>query len=301
MLRNERIKLQRIQVARRRIRRNLNIARLYLRSLHQYRKSKEIFAALDTFCLFIGYPRSGHSLVGSLVDAHPNAVIAHELDALSFIQIGCNKNHLYHLLLENSQAFASAGRAWTGYSYRVPGQWQGRFQKLRVIGDKKGSGTTAKLRNNPDLLLHLRQTIDIPLKFVHVVRNPYDNISTMSMRQTAGFNLEWAANRYFSLCATVAKLKKHVTDFDILDLRHETLISDPKPCLSQLCHFLGLNPSPLYLNDCRSILFQTPHQTRHDVHWPPELIDRVRGQMAQFDFLEGYSYEESSLADGRLL
>ncbi len=26
--------------------------------------------------MFIGYPRSGHSLVGSLLDAHPNIIVA---------------------------------------------------------------------------------------------------------------------------------------------------------------------------------------------------------------------------------
>ena len=31
------------------------------------------------FVLFVGYPRSGHSIVASLLDAHPNVVIAQEV------------------------------------------------------------------------------------------------------------------------------------------------------------------------------------------------------------------------------
>ena len=38
--------------------------------------------SVEAFCIFIGYPRSGHSLLGSLLDAHPEMVIAHELDVL---------------------------------------------------------------------------------------------------------------------------------------------------------------------------------------------------------------------------
>src|SRR5213594_4458109 len=111
--------------------------------------SEEIFGDLQTYCMFIGYPMSGHSLIGALLDAHPNIVIAHELDVLRHIEEGFNKRQIYDLLLENSQISAEAGRV-SGrksnvYSYAVPNQWQGRFEKLRVIGDKKGGGSTQRL------------------------------------------------------------------------------------------------------------------------------------------------------------
>jgi hypothetical protein len=34
------------------------------------------FADVHAFCLFVGYSRSGHSLVGALLDAHPGITIA---------------------------------------------------------------------------------------------------------------------------------------------------------------------------------------------------------------------------------
>jgi hypothetical protein len=37
------------------------------------------FSNVRTFILFVGYPRSGHSLIGSIMDAHPNIIIAHEV------------------------------------------------------------------------------------------------------------------------------------------------------------------------------------------------------------------------------
>jgi hypothetical protein len=37
------------------------------------------FSNVRTFILFVGYPRSGHSLIGSIMDAHPNVIIAHEV------------------------------------------------------------------------------------------------------------------------------------------------------------------------------------------------------------------------------
>jgi hypothetical protein len=40
---------------------------------------------LRAFCLFIGYPRSGHRLIGALLDAHPDVAIAHEILSGSYV------------------------------------------------------------------------------------------------------------------------------------------------------------------------------------------------------------------------
>ncbi len=42
------------------------------------------FRSVETYCMFIGNPKSGHSLVGFLLNAHNNAVISHELNALAY-------------------------------------------------------------------------------------------------------------------------------------------------------------------------------------------------------------------------
>ncbi|MGK7936932.1 MAG: hypothetical protein AB4206_14215, partial [Xenococcaceae cyanobacterium] len=116
--------------------------RLYLESYYQGLKHKEIFNKIDKYCMFIGYPRSGHTLVGSLLDAHPEMVIAQELDALRFLKKDYGRRQIYSLILQNSQKFTETGRNCAGYSYIVPNQWQGKFDKLKIIGDKKGAGST---------------------------------------------------------------------------------------------------------------------------------------------------------------
>src|SRR4051794_27905037 len=160
----------------------LMLTQAYLVSSYRGRKNRNLFDGVETYCMFIGYPRSGHSLIGSLLDAHPSAIIAHELDALKFVAAGFNKDQLYQLLLDNSRRFARKGRAWTGYTYGVPGQWQGRFDKLHVIGDKKGGRSTLQLAENPELLHRLRKTVATDIRFIHTIRNPYDNIATMHKR-----------------------------------------------------------------------------------------------------------------------
>ena len=54
-----------------------------------------------------------------------------------------------------------------------------------MIGDKKGGGTTMELTEKPEkfaILKELNETLDIPLKFLHVIRNPFDVISTWVLR-----------------------------------------------------------------------------------------------------------------------
>jgi hypothetical protein len=253
-------------------------------------KYRALFDEVKTYCLFVGYPRSGHSLISSLIDAHPNAILAHRLNSLKYVRAGFTKTELFYLLLRNSQRFAKTGRKLTGYRYTVPHQWQGRFQTLHVIGDQEGKGTTQWLAADSALLSRLLAMANIHIKFVHVIRNPYDNISTWANRTHR--SLAYTIRRYFSLCRIIAQLKDNVDENDVIDVRYETFLDSPETGLSQLCHVLGLKPTCDYLSDCAGIVYQSPRQTRRDAPWTPELIDTVKHRMAAFHFLEGYTYYE---------
>lgn len=247
------------------------------------------FADLSTFCMFIGFPRSGHSLVGALLDAHPNILIAHELHTLKRIYEGLDESQIYSLLLENSRARAQDGRGTKRYSYAVTDQWQGKVQKLRVIGDKQGGGSTRFLAKHHDALQRLRETIALKLKFICVVRNPFDNISTIAAR--SDLTLEQSSHRYFSLCGMIKEIKKQISTLDLFDLRQESLIGDPVGSLKGLCHFLGEEPGDDYLTSCSRIVYKSPHKSRNDTSWDQELIAKVENRIGEFAFLKGYSFE----------
>lgn len=266
----------------------------YLKTYYQSLKDKKHFANINYYCIFIGYQRSGSSLVGSLLDAHPNAVIAHELNVMKFFEAKYNKNQIYYLLLQNSQEFAQQGRSWSGYSYTVPNQWQGRFSDLQIIGDKKAALSTIKLGQNPHLLEQIRHTVKIPIKFVHVYRNPYDNITTMFKKKdrktTKLLDFEGTIDYYFDLCETINKLKKSISQQDIFELKHEYLIDHPQKALQELCNFLKIEAANDYLDDCASIVFKSPRKTRETIEWSEDQINLVKSKMTQFDFLQEYSY-----------
>jgi len=248
------------------------------------------FDDVEAFCLFAGYPRSGHSLVGSLLDAHPDATIAHELHVLRYVKYGYSREQIFALLVENARVHAESGREITGYRYAVPGQWQGRARRLRVLGDKRGGTTIRKLRARRWLLPRLRRKIGLPIRWVHVTRNPFDNIATIFQRSDSR-SLEEAMHHYFGMVEGVAWLKSQLAgDEAMLDVRHEDLLARPEAELARLCRFLGLEPEPGYLRDAASIVWREAHRTRDDVAWPPALREEIEKRAAEHPFLASYSF-----------
>ena len=264
-------------------------------------KHREAFSHVKTFCLFLGYPRSGHSLIGSLLDAHPQMVIAHEARALRFIQHGFGRQELYSLIIHNSSSMAARSNsqsssrgiragARSGYSYEVPGQWQGRFRELCVLGDKSGGQAVHALQSRPDLLSELARVVRDPVKFIQVVRNPFDTISTIAKRN--GGTLSEAADFYFSLSDTIAETLSELDDHAVLRVRHESLIADPGAVLREICAHLGVDAPDDYIRDCSSIVFASPHRSRHEAPWTDDLKDQVHHRMERFPFLDSYSWDD---------
>ncbi len=152
-----------------------------------------IINAVDRFLFFVGYARSGHSIIASLLDAHPNVVIAHEYSLFAQWQaepmLHGNKTWLFNALYNNSRYSTYKGLRTSksskkGYTLSVPGWWQGRYgNTVSVIGDKSGGMTAKVFRMNRQLFTslyrQLQTSVQIPVHVIHVVRNPYDNIATM--------------------------------------------------------------------------------------------------------------------------
>lgn len=239
--------------------------------------------------MFLGYPVSGHSLIGALLDAHPNIVIAHELDTLKYVYAGYCERQLYYLLVSRSQSFANQECNTRWYSYHVANQFQGTNTQIRVIGDKHGESTTLRLRACPWLFERLSRTITKPVLYVHVIRNPYDNISSIHRRK--GISLWKSIDYYFSLCETVAVMRHRITQNNLLELRHETFVENPTAELKHLCRFLGVEAHDNYVIDCSAIVFKAASKTRSHAPWDSKAIDLVQQRIEHFSFLHGYVYD----------
>ena len=251
------------------------------------RRYRGDFDRVRSFCLFVGYPRSGHSIVGALLNAHRHAVISHELNAPELILQGCSRNALYARILARAHWFNLRGNR-SNHSYQVRNQWQGRFTELRVIGDKRGGAVTRCIAAYPDFLSRVRGLVGVPLRLIHVVRNPFDNISAISIRHH--LSLEESVDYYFSHCRTTAALGELCDRGEVITVRHEDMIRDPRSVLSALCDFLSLELYPGYADDCCSVIFMAPTFTRRKLPWPPPLVRAVEQHARAYPFLAGYEF-----------
>lgn len=269
----------------------LQVAETVVRSTIDGFRFSSRFHDVETFCLFLGYPRSGHTLVGSLLNAHAEAVVAHELDVLRYVELGLRRRQLFALLLDRDQQFATIGRQWSGYDYEVAGQHQGRCDRLRVIGDKRAASATNRLAERPDLLDRLRRVAGVPVRLIHVVRNPYDNIATMSRRR--GADLSYVITRYGRLGGIVEDLRARVGDEGVLDVRYEEFVGHPERSLREVCAFLGLAASESYLADCARVVRQPLSRSRDSCTWSVADRQAVETLIAERAVLAGYDFGDA--------
>ncbi len=249
---------------------------------------RDALASLDSYCFFVGYPRSGHSLVGALLDAHPDVVIAHELDVLKFMDAGFDRSQIDYLLIENARLCAQAGRRWGSYSYRVSDQWQGQFRSIKVLGDKKGGNTSLRIGKSRAKLDALIEMFDGRVKFIHVVRNPFDVIATNYSKSSS--SLRDTMEAVFFLARTNAFIRESLPSNNIIDLWHEDTVAEPRRSLARVCEFLGVDTDPQYLEACAGVVSRSASRSRDALDWAPGMIGAIERQSRQFDFLARYSF-----------
>jgi hypothetical protein len=265
-----------------------------LSSLLAVRTHPDRFRDVRTFCLFIGHNKSGTSLLGSLLDAHPEIILADEVGALNYLLAGFKREQIFHLLVKGSRREEIKGRVTARrlvpYSYKVPGQYQGRYIRLRVIGDGKAGSTTQLFGLNPGALKRLQVEMDgLNLRFIQTIRNPFDPISVMMVRGKRTF--ENSIGHYFTSCEMLSKLREQIGPENLISVRYEEFVRDPEDHLERLAAFLGVDALQDWICACASILRAEPDVQRNMVHWQPEWIRMVESNIQKYDFLQGYSFK----------
>lgn len=257
----------------------------------------EQFAALQYFCLFIGYPRSGHSLVGSIIDAHQEACITHEFDALLQYPSFKNKEDFFAEIISLSAEQAKTGRESYGYKYAYDELHQGASQSLRVIGDKKGGSTTQQLTRNEFALDAFAQFVQLPLKIIHVTRNPFDIITTK-----AGYkNLQpvpldaQGIQKSIEMITRQARANQKLIDsgkYQVHSFAHEELILNTEQTLQALFDFLELRIDSAFIETIASKLYKKTSNSRSKYSWSAPEISQVENAMLTLPIFSSYRYEK---------
>jgi hypothetical protein len=183
-----------------------------------------------------------------------------------------------------------------GYKGLVEGQYNGSATQLRVIGDKKAGLTALLLAQDSTLLDRLQDTVGLPLKCLHLVRNPFDMITTDAyggnarQKQFTPEYFKLVREQFFERFDAMQRLISR-NHFDVRTLRYEDLLDNPAEELTQLAGWLDVDSDAAWRGAACKHLFRSPHKSRAQYPWSrceiEELTERIRG----YDFLRGYTFE----------
>ena len=252
------------------------------------------------FCVFVGAPRSGHTLISQLLNAHPDIVISDEcvrthFNVQTFRPPTCfpSKSSLFAQIWNKSRLdFKLRHKLYMGdYRYSVPNQWQGRVRRLKVIGDKCAYDTAVFIYRNPKYLDELAAFVKVPLKILHVVRNPFDTIARRYLKHKHRGGREadlqyWIHNHFEIICSSAMRAMDTMPE-SMLTLYSEDIIQNPSANLRTAVKFLGVRSNAQYERDCASIVWQKPSCPRQEMLWTKEAIHTVEENIRRVPFLAG--------------
>lgn len=281
---------------------------------------------IKRYALFIGYPRSGSTLLGALLNAHPEVVISHEAfstghdpdrhprNIKNAAAIG--KWIIVRRILDHDRSMTSYERM-ADYSYVVNGALQGRCTRLRVIGDKDSFPYTRCLYNWPWVLDSLRHHMGVPIRAFFTYRNPYDMLAAGYLRRLRNKRSNTAipsslldydptdveklqmeqdflsSNKtHLDLSRKLVEVLSLFSEDEIFPIKHEDFIASPRGNLRSVCEFLGVQCTEEYLKACATIVRTSPHKTRFKVRWTSEQKARVAEVIRKYPWFQDYTYED---------
>lgn len=236
------------------------------------------------FISFIGWARTGHSLVGSLLDAHPNVVISNEFHVYHRFKEFKRQQLFRNIINDSKQKFDLGRPASEEYYQYINNSYQGTYTRLDAIGDKKGGGTLVKFINNPYIVEDFKKYIKIPVKFILVLRNPIDSITTSLVKRPNEIGSRY--NRYKENFKQIENFLDSYRDITHI-MRFEDLILDFKNTFTSLLEFLNLEYSEDYIQQCNSIVFNSVPKSRNKLEWSEDSLKLVR-KLCEFKLLESY-------------
>ena len=279
---------------------------------------KDIIDGVKTFVFFLGHAHSGHSIVASLLDAHPHMVIAHEANVFQHLSEGTlkpKKVDIFNAIWRNTVKGTVHGKRVTsvkGYSLLVQGLYEGKYvDHIDVIGDKKAGTTTSMVLKRRQQFLSSLETVKSltdSIKMIHVIRNPYDNIATSviyvmaSKAKVASIKKsnETFESRnatvygqikiYFAYYKAIEDVKK-LYNLDYIEVHGKDLVSDARGTISRMCDGLGVFCSDSYLDVCSDKVFKSESKTRYKIKWDKGHLDEIQRNIDRFSSLNGYTFD----------
>lgn len=277
--------------------------------------SENIVKSVEKFVFFIGHGRSGHSIIGSMMDAHPDMVIAHEFmlfHELMHRNVTSKEALFNELYLSSYEAVKSGLRSpEKGYTQYMNVSWQGKFRTLKVIGDKSGGNTTRTYSYFPTQFTKVYERfvtmVQLPIRVLHVIRNPFDVIATRMLYHRSpvrGTKITSVLN--ITTYKSTKGLQVEIDDFfrevqagadmiqplnlTVLEIHHADFVKDPETTIRSICKFLDIECPIEYVQACHDKAYISTSRSRNSLVWTEEFILNVTDRMSKYSIFRRYSF-----------
>ncbi len=218
------------------------------------------FDTLRCYVIFMRYKRSGSALLANLIDAHPNAIFVRNEEMFGTFQRFDSPEKLFGHLRQQARRYHNKPFSANGYSYPIEGV--GVAVDPLVIGHKSSTRRYLPVAESPEKLAEFQKAVDLPLKFLHLVRSPRDQV-----------NARWQQKEFRRIAAPLDELIQHVGEQtegnakmraqagkEYHQVHYEDLKEHPVATMAAVCHFLGLPVEGDHLLRCKELVFQTPEK-----------------------------------------
>ena len=157
----------------------------------------------------------------------------------------------------------------------------------------------------------LKEAVGVPIRVIHVLRNPFDIISTASIMDHKGkkfltdlkhsFNgrkdevpvlmIRKRVNNLFKkFDANVEMMEKVFEQGEVLTLHNSGLVANPRGTLKEIFEFLEVDTTDYFLNVCEAKIFHSVSRSRNLMVWPPDEIKMVEKRMKDYSMLSRYNF-----------
>jgi hypothetical protein len=245
---------------------------------------------MTNWITFIGEGRSGHTIVSAILDSHPHVRLAEEQKYITkWTRDGMTREEII-------DAAKKCGHGKERKLKALPGSltWE---EPLLAIGDKCGwdaVNLTRKGGQGVDVLDRFSEHMQMPVKVIHTIRNPYDNITCYL--DSPKSNRIWkdehtlyrmCIRRYARFYDAANKLLEVYPRFD---LYNEEIIENPERTLTKLCVFLDLPVVEPWLTNAVNSVYKKPNERSKRREWPVEWEEQMPWRIiGKYDFFERYT------------
>lgn len=227
------------------------------------------FSSLQKFVCFLGPVRTGHTLVGSLLSAHPDAAISIEINPLLRFIREESQEKIFTRIFDYCE---NGGEKEKGnYFYDIPNTYQRNVDNIKVIGDTMAGFKYMKILCERYTLKNFGKFINLPVYFLLVLRNPFDVIQSSHMMNRNGIKKN--TDMFFESVMKSIKIQKR--KYKVLVIYLEKLIAKHYLELQRILKFLDLRYDSEYLQTCSNFIFSEPRKVFNENEWSKYQIIKV--------------------------